>query len=159
MIVQNLIDAITVDTNDLPDSDSETIQYINYAIDYLSFLLCNLEDVDMIVRASIDNDSIKPSNFIRFAPRNSYPIYSVGDKFYTYSGETVPDCRYFATKGHVSQLTDQIPFSDSFESALCFIVSKMIKGKSNFPKDITAGADENTADLMTLIKMARSNGA
>ena len=157
MIVQNLIDAITIDTNDLPDSDEETLQYINYAIDNLSLLLCNLDDPEMLVMDDIANNSIRPSNFVAFVPKNSYPIYSIGDKFYTYSGDTVKNVKYSALKGHVSTVSDQIPFNDCYGVVLCFIVSKLIKGKSNFPKDITAGADENTAELLNLIKAARAS--
>lgn len=156
MLVQNLIDQVAIDTNDLPDSDTETIQYINYAIDYLSLLLCSLADVEMMTIEDIAPGITKPSNFVGFVPKNGYPVYVVGDKFYTTTGATVKQVKFTTSKPHIAAVTDTIPFKDVYSGALVFLVSKMIKAKSNFPTDITAGADSVTAAVLDLIQKAKA---
>ena len=156
MLVQDLINQINIDSNDLPDSDAETMQYINYAIDSLSFLLCGLKDPEMMAVCDIAPGLLVPSNFVEFVPQNGYPVYNVGDRFNTTTGNVVKLVKFTTSKPHISLVTDTIPFKDIYAGVLCQFVSKLIKGKSNFPKDITAGADENLQMLMDLIKAAKA---
>ena len=156
MLVQDLINQINIDSNDLPDSDAETIQYINYAIDALSFLLCGLKDPEMMATCDIAPGLLVPSNFVEFVPQNGYPVYIVGDRFNTTTGNVVKLVKYSISKPHISAVTDTIPFKDIYSGALCFLVSKMIKGKSNFPKVITQNADENLQTVLDLIKAAKA---
>lgn len=156
MLVQDLINQINIDSNDLPDSDTETIQYINYGIDALSLLLCSVKDPEMMATCDIAPGLIVPSNFVEFVPQNGYPVYIVGDRFNTTTGNVVKMVKFTTSKPHISLVTDTIPFKDIYAGVLCQFVSKLIKGKSNFPKDITAGADENLQMLMDLIKAAKA---
>ena len=52
MLVQNLIDLINLEADELLDSDTDNIPYINQAIDYLSFTLARYRDWEKIGRAS-----------------------------------------------------------------------------------------------------------
>lgn len=157
MLAQDLINQINIDSNDLPDSDAETIQYINYGLDALSFYLSNVNDPEMLVKQNFTDGDFVPSNYIKLVPENGYPLSIIGDRFYTsVSGATVIGVKYSASKPHISAVTDTIPFKDIYSGALCFLVSKMIKGKSNFPKVITQNADENLQTVLDLIKAAKA---
>lgn len=156
MLVQDLINQINIDSNDLPDSDTETIQYINYGIDALSLLLCSVKDPEMMATCDIAPGLLVPSNFVELVPQNGYPVYIVGDRFNTTTGNVVKMVKYSISKPHISAVTDTIPFKDIYSGALCFLVSKMIKGKSNFPKVITQNADENLQTVLDLIKAAKA---
>ena len=68
MLVQNLIDLINLEADELLDSDTDNIPYINQAIDFLSFTLCGMGDPEMINVMDISSNVDVPSNFVDFVP-------------------------------------------------------------------------------------------
>ena len=155
MLVQNLIDLINLEADELLDTDADNIPYINAAIDYLSNMLCGMKDPEMMTQINITNGDLVPSNFAGLVPANGYPLYIVGDKFYTTIGTTINNVKYAIHKPHVSLITDTVPFKDAYQTVLVFIASYLIKKKSYIPVEYTQTDKSFVADVIAAIKAAK----
>lgn len=154
MLVQNLINLINLEADELLDADADNIPYINAAIDYLSNTLCGMKDPEMMSLLNITNGDLVPSNFAGFVPPNGYPVYLVGDKFYTTVGTTV-SVKYAAYKPHIAAVGDTVPFKDAYQTVLVFIASYLIKKKSYIPIEYTNTDKSFIGDVINAIKAAK----
>lgn len=153
MLVQNLIDQITLEAGDLLDASTDAIQYINAASDYLSFVMAGLGSSDCMMTTSVVDNLPVPSNFVEFVPKNGYPVYIDNDTFYT-DGNTVK-VKYSISKPHISQATDTVPWKDMYASVLVLIASYMIEKKSYIPASKTERDKPFYQDVLAAIAKAK----
>jgi hypothetical protein len=154
-LVQNLIDLINLEADELLDTDEDNIPYINAAIDYLSNVLCSINDPEMMAVIDINNNDLVPSNFSSLIPANAYPVYVVGDRFLVSIGDSVNNVKYSIHKPHIAAITDTVPFKDAYESVLVFIAAYLVKKKSYIPVEYTNSDKQFVADILTAIKAAK----
>ena len=157
MLVQNLIDLINLEADELLDSDTDNIPYINQAIDFLSFTLAGFSDPEMITTVDVINGDDVPSNFVDFIPHNGYPIFISVGKFYMMSTNTseIKKVKYSITKPHVSTVTDTVPFKDMYAGCLVLIASYLIKKKTYIPVEYCNEDKAFVGELMAAIKAAK----
>lgn len=154
MTIQELITQINIESNDIFDEETEYIQYINAAIDYLSMILVNIRDREVIKTTNIRDGFVVPNDFMSFVPKNGYPIRIVNGLFKTYDGDAVQDVTYSVYKNHVTDVSDFVPFSDFFATYLTQLVSYLVKKKSMMID--YASYDKQFIDYLTgLIQNAR----
>ena len=91
MTIQELITRINIESNDILDEETEYIQYINAAIDYLSMILVNIRDMEVVKTTNIRDGFMVPNDFMSFIPKSGYPIRIVNGLFNTYDGDVVQD--------------------------------------------------------------------
>lgn len=131
MTVSELITMINLESNEILDDNTEYIQYINAAIDYLSMILTSICDREVIKTATIANGQVVPSDFMQFIPANGYPVKIDNKIFYTFNEEKpVPGVMYAVKKNHISDMDNMIPFSELYISYLVLMVSYLVKKKS-----------------------------
>ena len=161
MLVQNLIDLINLEADELLDSDTDNIPYINQAIDFLSFTLAGMGDPENITTMDIFNGDDVPSNFIDYVPHNGYPLFISLGKFYTLnsSQSCVRKVKYSTAKNHVSAVTDTIPFKDMYTGCLVLIASYLIKKKTYIPVEYCNEDKAFVGELMAAIKAAKGVSA
>lgn len=153
MLVQNLIDQITLEAGDLLDTPTDAIQYINAASDYLSFVLIGMKSSDCMRTVDVVDNLPVPSDFVEMVPQSGYPVYIDNDTFYT-NGATVK-VKYSISKPHVSQVTDVIPWKDMYASVLVLIASYMIEKKSYIPASKTERDKPFYQDVLAAIAKAK----
>lgn len=129
MTIDELITLINLDSNEILDDSDEYIPYINAAIDYLSWLLVQAKDAEVIKSAVITHNMTIPSNFIMFIPKDGYPVTLFNGSFSTYMEKPV-ECYYAYAKNHIEDRTDLVPFSEPYIFSLVQIVTFLVKKKS-----------------------------
>ena len=151
MNIAELITLINLESNEILDDRAEYIPYINAAIDYMSWLLVQAKDAEVIKSAVIKDGSIVPSNFVAFVPKDGYPVTIFNGSFSTYGGKDV-NCYYGICKNHVSNEDDLVRFSDQYVFSLVQIISFLVKKKSlmldyaNFDKGFIGDVMQNLAN-------------
>ncbi len=130
MTAGNLITMINLDTNEILDDASEYIPYINAAIDYLTMVLVQIKDTEVVKSMDINNNNPVPIDFTSFVPAAGYPIRIVNGSFQTYGEKPVKNVFYAIKKSHVSDDSDAIPFREIFHFILVQLVSFLVKKKS-----------------------------
>ena len=151
MNIAELITLINLESNEILDDRAEYIPYINAAIDYMSWLLVQAKDAEVIKSAVIKDGSIVPSNFVAFVPKDGYPVTIFNGSFSTYCGKDV-NCYYGICKNHVANEDDLVPFSDQYVFSLVQIISFLVKKKSlmldyaNFDKGFIGDVMQNLAN-------------
>src|SRR5574344_1397137 len=105
MVVQDIINLINLEADELLDTDTDNIPYINQAIDFLSFTLAGLGDPEMITTVDCYTGDDVPSNFVDFVPHNGYPVFISAGKFCLNTVSSVKKMKYSIAKNHVSAVT------------------------------------------------------
>lgn len=155
MLVQNLIDLINLEADELLDTDTDNIPYINQAIDLLFFTLAGLGDPEMITTVDCNNGDDVPSNFVDFVPHNGYPVFISGGKFCLNTVSSVKKMKYSIAMPHVSVVTDTVPFKDMYAGCLVLIASYLIKKKTYIPVEYCNEDKSFVGELMAAIKAAK----
>jgi len=84
MTVQELITLVNVESNEILDEQSEYIQYINAAIDWLTTVLVSIKDREVVKNTDIPHLKAVPSDFMGLVPKSGYPIRIINGTFETY---------------------------------------------------------------------------
>lgn len=105
------------DMNKLTFSDAELMYCLNNAMDELCAEMAAAYSPELLKELQVEEDSfILPDDFITW--QGQYPLnYSLNEQNQTvvtplgpeWDGEN-PTLRYFASKKHLTQMTDEIPF-------------------------------------------------
>jgi len=121
------------DTTSTEYPDSELIDCLNQAFDYLSAFLIRIKDGEMINSVEVTNGSLaKPDDFDSFV--GAQMLYMEGDTIKTLSGSTAT-MRYYVAKSHVSATTDTILFKVSIEPLLIELTAIYALNRNEF--DVT----------------------
>ena len=117
MLVSEAIKTVRRRVNDEYDSgysDEDIIGYLNDAIKYLASAMIVRCDPVLIKEYDISGTSSNnpvPKNFARFA--GGYPVRRNGSNFLVTDGSPIVTTKYFYYPDNVTDLTDELPFSDS----------------------------------------------
>ena len=155
MLVQNLIDLINLEADELLDTDTDNIPYINQAIDFLSFTLAGMGDPELITTVDLINGIDVPNNFVDFVPHNGYPVFISGGKFILSGVEIVHKVKYSTTKPHVVAVTDGMPFKDMYGGVIVLIASYLIKKKTYIPVEYCNEDKAFVGEVIAAIKAAK----
>jgi len=106
--------------------DAEWIKYINQSIDQLSRQLIGAKDAEMITETYVSNGSSVFSNFEKLV--GSYPNVYISAGVFRITGAGTPvTVRYYGTKPHVLDVSNQIPFKDSYCELLAQMAARFAK--------------------------------
>ena len=130
------------DVDAIEYSTAELVQYINYALIYISKILINIGHADVKKQVTVTNNMNIPSDFSQLIGK--YPIYPVGGVFKTYEPEGV-DVLYYANLPKVSSVSDTIALRDEFAPILIYFAT-MIAGNRN---EFDVSQDERLLDRIT----------
>jgi hypothetical protein len=155
MLVSDIISQINLETGELLDDDSENIQYINLAIDFLSFQLAGIGDPQALAMLTVTDNTVVPDNFIDFIPKNGYPVNINANKFQIIDDEDSVEIKYSTALPHISSLSDTIPVKDMYISTLVLIASYAIKKKIYLLQEFYAADGTFMAQVIGSIKAAK----
>jgi hypothetical protein len=100
--------------------NTEWIQYINGAIDWLSNLLVSIK-YELMVDEFVCSGSVSlPSDYISMVGKE--PVYFKNGTVYGYDSNPIT-IRYWKSMPHISLVTETIPFPDIFNDLIIQIVS------------------------------------
>lgn len=145
MTVQDIISDMRVSLSDndaIEYGTAELIQYINYALIYISKILINLGHADVKKELTVTNNTAIPSDFAQLIGK--YPVYPVDGVFKTYETESVP-VLYYANLQKVTSATDTITLKDEFVPILTYFAI-IIAGNRN---EFDVSQDERLLDRIT----------
>lgn len=100
--------------------DNELISYYNDASDVVGAFLISIGDADMITTANITDGTSKPSTWVSFS--GQYPLHEENGTWKLDVTGPIP-VRYWATKQHLVNTTDTVPYKDYCAVALVSIAS------------------------------------
>lgn len=133
--VSNLLVSIRNKIHDVKKieyEDAELIDCLNDAIDYMSLFLIRIADGEMIKSIIVPGMIEKPSDFDSVVGAQS--LYMENNYIKTLTGDPAT-MRYYATKQHISDTTDAIPFKSSLEPLLAELTAIYALNRNEY--DIT----------------------
>jgi len=117
------------DTTSIEYQDSELIDFLNDALDYMSSFMIRIKDGESIKVVSVAGNITKPDDFDSIV--GSQLLYLENDSIKTLTGGTLM-MRYYAMKPHVSTISDIVPFKASIEPLLAQLTAIYALNRNEF---------------------------